>query len=46
MFLHQGKIVEMKTGEGKTLASTLPVALNATLMVTYLLALSRVRLGL
>jgi preprotein translocase subunit SecA len=27
--LHQGKIVEMKTGEGKTLASTLPVALNA-----------------
>ena len=29
MFLHQGKIVEMKTGEGKTLASTLPVALNA-----------------
>jgi preprotein translocase subunit SecA len=29
IFLHQGKIVEMKTGEGKTLASTLPVALNA-----------------
>ena len=29
VFLHQGKIVEMKTGEGKTLASTLPVALNA-----------------
>ena len=27
--LHSGKIVEMKTGEGKTLASTLPVALNA-----------------
>ena len=27
--LHAGKIVEMKTGEGKTLASTLPVALNA-----------------
>jgi len=27
--LHQGKIVEMKTGEGKTLASTLPVAFNA-----------------
>lgn len=27
--LHQGKIVEMKTGEGKTLASTLAVALNA-----------------
>jgi preprotein translocase subunit SecA len=30
-FLHQGKIVEMKTGEGKTLASTLPVSLNALL---------------
>lgn len=29
ILLHQGKIVEMKTGEGKTLVSTLPVALNA-----------------
>jgi len=29
LILHQGKIVEMKTGEGKTLASTLPVSLNA-----------------
>ena len=29
LLLHQGKIVEMKTGEGKTLTSTLPVALNA-----------------
>ena len=29
LLLHQGKIVEMKTGEGKTLASTLPVSLNA-----------------
>jgi preprotein translocase subunit SecA len=29
LLLHKGKIVEMKTGEGKTLASTLPVALNA-----------------
>jgi preprotein translocase subunit SecA len=28
-YLHKGKIVEMKTGEGKTLASTLPVSLNA-----------------
>jgi len=28
-YLHQGNIVEMKTGEGKTLASTLPVSLNA-----------------
>jgi len=27
--LHAGKIVEMKTGEGKTLASTLPVSFNA-----------------
>jgi len=27
--LHQGKIAEMRTGEGKTLAATLPVALNA-----------------
>ena len=26
--LHQGKIAEMKTGEGKTLASTLPAYLN------------------
>lgn len=29
LLLHQGKIVEMKTGEGKTLGSTLPVSLNA-----------------
>src|SRR5438105_1825070 len=29
MVLHEGKISEMKTGEGKTLASTLPVYLNA-----------------
>lgn len=29
--LHEGQIVEMKTGEGKTLASTLPVSLNALL---------------
>ena len=29
LFLHKGKIVEMKTGEGKTLSSTLPVSLNA-----------------
>ena len=29
MVLHDGKIAEMKTGEGKTLASTLPVYLNA-----------------
>ncbi|MGH9607004.1 MAG: preprotein translocase subunit SecA, partial [Terracidiphilus sp.] len=29
MVLHQGKIAEMKTGEGKTLMSTLAVYLNA-----------------
>ena len=29
MILHQGKISEMKTGEGKTLMATLPVYLNA-----------------
>ena len=29
IILHQGKIAEMKTGEGKTLVSTLPVFLNA-----------------
>ncbi|HKT51326.1 MAG TPA: preprotein translocase subunit SecA, partial [Candidatus Angelobacter sp.] len=29
MTLHQGKIAEMKTGEGKTLVATLPVYLNA-----------------
>jgi preprotein translocase subunit SecA len=27
--LHQGKIAEMQTGEGKTLAATLPIYLNA-----------------
>lgn len=27
--LHQGKIIEMKTGEGKTLVATLPIYLNA-----------------
>jgi preprotein translocase subunit SecA len=31
MVLHQGKIAEMKTGEGKTLVATLPVYLNALL---------------
>ena len=29
IILHQGRIAEMKTGEGKTLVATLPVALNA-----------------
>ena len=29
IILHQGRIAEMKTGEGKTLTSTLPAYLNA-----------------
>jgi len=29
MALHQGKVAEMQTGEGKTLAATMPVYLNA-----------------
>lgn len=29
LYLNEGKIVEMKTGEGKTLASTLPISFNA-----------------
>lgn len=29
IILHEGKIAEMRTGEGKTLAATLPVYLNA-----------------
>jgi len=29
VILHEGKIAEMKTGEGKTLAATLPVYLNS-----------------
>jgi preprotein translocase subunit SecA len=29
MVLHEGRIAEMKTGEGKTLVATLPVILNA-----------------
>ncbi len=29
IFIHKGSVVEMKTGEGKTLVSTLPIYLNA-----------------
>ncbi len=29
MVLHEGRIAEMKTGEGKTLVATLPIVLNA-----------------
>ena len=32
--LHHGKISEMKTGEGKTLVSTLPAYLNTCLLYT------------
>ena len=31
IILHKGKIAEMKTGEGKTLVSTLPAYLNSLL---------------
>ena len=31
MVLHQGKVAEMRTGEGKTLVATLPLYLNALL---------------
>ncbi len=31
MVLHEGRIAEMKTGEGKTLVATLPIVLNAML---------------
>ncbi len=31
MVLHEGKVAEMKTGEGKTLVATLPLYLNALL---------------
>ncbi|MBT1248190.1 MULTISPECIES: preprotein translocase subunit SecA [unclassified Thermosipho (in: thermotogales)] len=31
MVLHDGKVAEMKTGEGKTLVATMPVVLNALL---------------
>ena len=35
MTLHQGKISEMRTGEGKTLVATLPSYLNALTVVAY-----------
>ena len=31
MALHEGKVAEMRTGEGKTLTATLPLYLNALL---------------
>jgi len=36
--LHQGKIAEMKTGEGKTLVATLPAYLNALTGKVYMLS--------
>ena len=36
IILHQGKIGEMQTGEGKTLVATLPVYLNASVSYTHL----------
>ncbi len=37
--MHQGKIAEMQTGEGKTLVATLPVYLNALTEKGYILLL-------
>ena len=36
IILHQGRIAEMRTGEGKTLVSTLPAYLNAPVSYTHL----------
>lgn len=36
LVLHQGKIAEMRTGEGKTLTSTLPSYLNAILSLIHI----------
>ena len=35
MALHQGTIAEMKTGEGKTLMSTLPAYITSSLLVAF-----------
>jgi len=45
MVLHQGKIVEMKTGEGKTLVATLPLYLNGLDLNPEWVALARKRWG-
>ena len=37
IILHQGRISEMKTGEGKTLVSTLPAYLNALDLTAFLI---------
>jgi preprotein translocase subunit SecA len=51
LVLHQGKVAEMKTGEGKTLVATMPLYLNALLgqgvhLVTVNDYLARCSLGL
>jgi len=38
--LHEGKIAEMKTGEGKTLVATLPVILNSLLQNVHLITVN------
>ena len=38
--LHEGKIAEMKTGEGKTLVATLPVILNSLLHNVHLITVN------
>ncbi len=43
--LHRGEIAEMRTGEGKTLVSTLPIYLNALALNPDWVALARERWG-
>ena len=38
--LHEGKIAEMKTGEGKTLVATLPIILNSLLQNVHLITVN------
>ena len=38
--LHEGKIAEMKTGEGKTLVATLPVILNSLIQNVHLITVN------
>ncbi len=45
MVLHQGKIAEMKTGEGKTLVATLPLYLNGLSLNPAWVDLARRRWG-
>ncbi len=43
--LHQGKVAEMKTGEGKTLVATLPLYLNALTLNPEWVELARAKWG-